>query len=229
MTYRDDLGAAQARAEAAERENERLRERLAEVAEERGRARALKIPLPKHFKLEETPSSLRVSWRWFKPQQHIFMLFFCIAWDAFLFFWYTGGATRGGWLFVVFPLVHVAVGIGITYSTIAGFLNRTRVIVEDGVLRTRVGPVPWAGNHTIARADLEQLYVTEKMSSTKSGSRTAYRLEAMDRSGQQHTLVRDLESVDQARWLEIAIERRLGIVDEPVLGEARREDLPTSS
>jgi hypothetical protein len=30
----------------------------------------------------------RASWRWFTPSV-IFLVFFCIAWDSFLIFWYS--------------------------------------------------------------------------------------------------------------------------------------------
>src|SRR5262245_34370871 len=67
------------------------------------------------------PREVTIEWRWFRPAQHLFALLFAVCWDAFLVFWYTTAAVSGGpWLVFVFPLIHVAVGVGITYGALSG-------------------------------------------------------------------------------------------------------------
>ncbi|MCB9596875.1 MAG: hypothetical protein H6719_29400 [Sandaracinaceae bacterium] len=158
--------------------------------------------------------------RWFSFQ-HIFLLFFCIAWDAFIVFWYTG-VTSGPapWIFYVFPIAHVAVGVGLTYRTLAGLLNTTRIAITGGVLTVRHGPIPWLGNRELPVHTLRQLYVRRKTSRTKNGgqsTRWSVHAETDDRVDLQ--LLSGLESEEQARYVEWVIEDHLGIVDRPDMGD----------
>lgn len=106
------------------------------------------------------PSTFTLRRRWFQPQ-HVFLLFFCIAWDSFLVFWYGSAfGTDAPWLMIVFPLAHVAVGVGLTYSVLAGFVNRTTLTLTPEALRVQHGPVPWRGNGTYARGDIRGVELT---------------------------------------------------------------------
>lgn len=88
----------------------------------------------------------------------IFLAFFCLAWNAFLVVGLSESQeeTPMLWLFLLFPIVHVAVGVGLTYYTLAGFLNFTEVTVRGGTLTVRQGPLPWKGNRTLSAIDLAQ-------------------------------------------------------------------------
>jgi hypothetical protein len=92
------------------------------------------------------------------------LLFFCIAWDAFLIFWYSialfGPAKQGNGfdlMMVVFPIGHVAVGVGLTYYVVAGFLNKTKVMVDFENLTVSHGPIPWRGNQSLRREDVKEI------------------------------------------------------------------------
>src|SRR6185503_9809473 len=126
LSYRDDLDAAQARAEAAERRAALLQKQL--DAQKPDPSAAPEVPIPERYTVSRHGDELSISWRWFKPGQHLFLLFFVIAWDAFLVNWYFGaGPGSGDIFFYVFPIAHVAAGIGLTYAVLTGFLNRTYV------------------------------------------------------------------------------------------------------
>jgi hypothetical protein len=213
-SYRDDLEAAQARADAAEREAAALKRKLEEMQRPRIHEGPT-VPIPERFKVERSANELRVWWRWFKPQ-HVGLLFFVIAWDAFLFFWYFGApAGRGGLLFQIFPIGHVAVGAGLSYHVLTGFLNRTTLEVRSGQLRVSHGPLPWSGNHTLRRDDLRQLFVTRTTKKNKQG----WDVRAVLDDGRELTLVSALDEKAQAEYLEDAFEQHLGIVDQRVAGE----------
>ena len=62
------------------------------------------------------------------------------------------------WVFV-FPLVHVAVGVGLTYSVLATLFNRTEVELTADSLRVRHGPIPWKGSFEASRGDLGSIVV----------------------------------------------------------------------
>lgn len=223
MTYRDDLEAAQARAEAADAEAKRLRKEVERLEKRDSVAVEIDVPIPERFRVTNTPVELAVRWRWFSPAQHVFMLFFAIAWDSFLLFWYFGAPGRdGGLIFKIFPLVHVAVGIGITYSVLTGFLNSTTIRYARERLIIKHGPLPWTGNRDLYANDLTQLFVRESRTTTRRRGRFdsqvaySYTLFAIDAGAREITLLKGLENVNEARYLERAFEGRLGIKNKHV-------------
>lgn len=192
----------------------------------RGRQR---VPLPERFKLDEGPGRLTVGWRWFSFV-HLFLVFFCLAWDSFLVVWYSVALGRLGvaeampanLLMVVFPLGHVAVGVGLTYYTLAGLLNRTTVEVSGGALRIRHAPLPWKGNRLIPGHEISQLFCEEKQSRGKNGSvHRAYHLQAVVGHERRRISLLSLEEPAQALYLEQRLEEELGIVDRAVPGELK--------
>jgi hypothetical protein len=175
------------------------------------------VPRPERFRIATT-GGLDVSWHWFSPK-YLFLALFCVAWDSFLVFWYgTVLFTGGPWIAVVFPVVHVAVGVGLTYSVLAHFLNRTRVSVDGDVLRVRHAPLPWAGARAIPVHDVAQIYCEHRQPSTSRSGRT-FAVSAVLRSGDKVTLLKGLEDANDALYLEQAIEDFLRIDDAPVGGE----------
>jgi hypothetical protein len=181
------------------------------------------VPLPEKFKLSSSGSSLRIEWRWWSPA-YIFLFLFCIAWDSFLFFWYSmalGGPAPV--FFMLFPIVHVAVGVGLTYLCLAGFFNRTVVKVDNRVLRVRHGPLPWPGNVDWSVNDLRQFFVRSQTHRGKHGSNETFDVVAVPAEGRRRPLLKRLPSQDQAIFVEQELERFLSIQDEPVPGEISRQ------
>ncbi len=106
-----------------------------------------KSPQPGTIKLRETARGQEALVRWFGPQ-YIFLAFFCVFWDGFLVVWYSAVLLAPSGIDIVaalFPLLHVAAGVSITYTTVAGFLNTTSIEVRGGRLRLTHGPLPWPG------------------------------------------------------------------------------------
>ncbi len=178
-------------------------------------------PLPSEPTYRTAPVAergpLEITRRWFRPH-HLGLLFFCVFWDGFLVVWYSlGSLMHVPLLFFIFPLLHVAVGLGLTYSTLAGLVNRTFIGVADGSLSIRHAPLPWFGNRSIPVEHLRQLYVRDRVSRGQSGNSTT-RWELLAETGDDRTLelVTGLPDRDQAEYLEWAIEEHLGIEDEPV-------------
>lgn len=185
-------------------------------------ARRAAIPIPDRFQVEEFPEGVGIWWRWFDVK-HVLMLSFCVSWFALLYIWYRNALARHDLVALLFPLLHVAVGVGMAYGTFAGFLNSTRIEVRDGRLTLRHGPIPWRGNVSIARADLDQLYCQQRLGKDEDGKvfRT-YDLMALLRDGRSRKLLTRLLEVNQALYLESCLERCLRIVDRPVEGEVNK-------
>lgn len=179
------------------------------------------VPIPERFKVDQQGGKLTIEWRWFNAT-FIFLLFFCGFWDSFLVVWYTTAMSSGDapLIMFVFPLIHVAVGVGLSWYTLAGLLNRTRIEVEQGTLRIRHFPLPWPGNREIPVGDLSQLFCDESVHRNKNSTTYTYNLHAMLRSGgRKLKLIGRLEKPELALFLEQKLESHLGIRDVPVQGE----------
>ena len=180
---------------------------------------AIRAPMPENVTLEHEADGLRLGYRWFSPK-YIFLLLFCVAWDGFLVFWYRTALEHPSPSDIAlwFPIAHVGVGLGLTYSTLAGFVNRTTVRVSNSQLTIRHGPLPWFGERTIPASEVSQIYREQTTSSSGNGTTTRYRLSAVLRNEQKRSLL-TCESADIALYLEQEVERYLGIADRHVVGE----------
>jgi hypothetical protein len=200
-------------------------------------ARRPVVPMPKNIRIlapegdtassYETASAYRAAppqarvileRRWFTPA-HVFFAFFCVTWDGVLAVWYSAAIRSPSLASLVFPMFHVAVGVLVTYATLCGFFNRTRIVLGDGRFMIVHAPLPWPGNRSVDVAALDQLYCQEHIGS--KGSRT-YSLNMRSKDGQTTQLLKGLGDADQALFIEQTLEARLGIVDQPVPGELTR-------
>ncbi len=188
--------------------------------------KTLRVPQPPTIEIDPGAGTRRIVKRWF-DYSYLGMIFFCVFWDGFLFCWYTLAFTQGGpWIMVLFPLLHVTVGVCITYSTLAGLFNRTVISIEDGFLVTTHGPLPWWGGARIPTSGIVQLYCTlASIQRWRSGN--AYYLAAMPvqlnalmQNGEQRVVLLSATKeeglfLEQTLedWLEIEPKRVPGQVD----------------
>jgi hypothetical protein len=176
------------------------------------------IAMPGGMFVDYGAQSLHIERRWFS-MKYVPMAFFCVAWDAFLIFWYSMAFTANpGWIFIVFPIAHVAVGVGLTYSTLAGFLNSTKVDVDSQFVSIAHGPMPWLGDRTIATGDVKQFYTKEDRG--EKGS--TFDLYLMTKDNKSIKMIDGMDSVDAGLFIEQQVESWLQIDDQPVAGEFPR-------
>ena len=189
------------------------------------------VPIPPRFTVEDNGQELVIRERWFQGSL-FFLLFFVIAWDCFLVGWYwmlivPNGGLDGPpgpfkWIFFVFPIIHVAVGAGLTYLVLAGFLNTTVIHVAEGLLTVRHGPLPWKGNLDLSTDGIEQIYCQSKITRNRDDGRTSttsrFEVHAVAHE-QKVKLLGGLQEADHALFVEQRLERFLGIEDQPIPGE----------
>ena len=182
----------------------------------------LDVPMPEKIKISHKEGKLEISYKWFNFI-FIFLIFFCIIWDGFMVVWHTISLTSGAWYMSLFGLLHTAVGIGLTYYTIAGFFNTTTVTAGMGNLEIRHHPVPWFGNKKIKTSEIRQFYSKEKISQGKNGQGFTYEIYAL-LAGQKPkvNILKGLQDAELALFIEQELEHYLGIKDEPVPGEIPR-------
>ncbi len=179
----------------------------------------------------EDEYGLSIQFSWFTPMAY-FLIFFCIGWDSFLLFWYTSaGGGDAPWIVYVFPLIHVAVGIGLTYYTLCLIFNKTHIDVDDKHLWVHHSPIPWwKGNVDLPVNDIDQIYVKEEKKQGEDGASYTYILLAKLKDGSTEKLL-DIGMTDSEKVLQLEelIENYLGIEDYPVRGEyGRHRTAPTT-
>lgn len=215
MSYRDDLAAAQARADAAERRARDLEQQLDDAKREAtqartgGRGEPIAV-IPARFKVSTDAATLRIEWRWFRPHTHLPLLLTWLVTSA--------GAVNvlrhagtAGWFAYALPL---ALAIGLTYVVLTGFVNRTTVTASTGQLAIAHGPLPWRRHRVVQHSDLRQLYVARMHRSS-----VMWELRAILTSGTELRLIARLDRLEQGRYLEHELERFMKIRDRAVVGE----------
>lgn len=171
-------------------------------------------PIPAGVRVTDDGLTRRMEYRWFTPTA-FGLLLFCIAWDSFLVFWYSmalGGAGGGGWdwIMIVFPVLHVAVGLGMTYSTLCLFVNRTQITVGDS-LTVHHGPLFWPGGVTLPADAVRRLYCEQVTHNRRRGVSFSYKLMAATADGRAVTLLASLDGLPKAKYFERQLERWLNL------------------
>lgn len=183
-------------------------------------------PVPSGVRVTDDGFTRRLEYRWFTPGA-FFLLFFCLAWDSFLVFWYSaafGGLVNGpggsfNLMMVVFPVLHVAVGLGMTYFCLCLFVNRTTVVVDDA-LGVSHGPLFWPGQARLPTGDIAALYCVSVVTRGKGGTSVTYQVKAKTTDGREVNLLSRLDTLPRAKFFERQLEAWLGLPPTAVAGEA---------
>lgn len=181
----------------------------------------LDVPMPKGFAVENQGYELSIVRRWLSAK-YFFLIFFCLFWDGFLLVWYGIAIAGRIWIMALFATFHAAIGLFLTYYTLAGFLNRTIVRVSPSLLAVNHGPLPWWGNKQLDTGGIAQVYCKEHIRRSRGTTSASFSVHAALHAGGEAKLVDDLDNADQALYLEQEVERFLGIKDVPVRGEMVR-------
>lgn len=182
---------------------------------------AVEIGLPARLERRKTPAGMEIIRKWLGVEI-VFMTFFAVIWDGFLVFWYDQAGRSGNLMLVLFPLIHVAVGVGVSYYAFIGWFNCTRIVFSPQKLAVIHGPFPWPGNLEINARTLKQLYTRQHVSRSRNGTSVTYAVHAITRDGKTRKILGGLSSSEQALYLEQEIEKFLDIEDKPVRGEYGR-------
>ena len=178
------------------------------------------VPMPKGINLNEKNGQLEIEVSWFRLS-NIFLTFFTMLWDSFMFGWFYSAISNGEFLMVLFGSLHGAVGVYLTYRVLSGYVNKTLITVSRQSLSVKIGPLPWPGNISIPSSEMAQLYSKRVITQGKN-STTSYEVHGIRKNGTHLALVKSLERSEEAFYLEQKIEDFLQIEDEPVRGEISR-------
>lgn len=180
------------------------------------------IGLPEQMHFVDHTTHIEILRKWFS-NQFLFLTGFVVFWDGILFMLYSRLTLDSPPMALAFPLLHVGVGVGLTYYVLAGWLNRTHIYVGQGRLEVRHAPIPWRGNLNIEATVLKQIYAKEATKTLRSWSRystaTGYEVRAVTKDGRNIKIVGGLNIQEQAIYIEQQIEKYLRIEDRAVPGE----------
>lgn len=179
------------------------------------------VPMPKSIEVFNTGTGLQLSYRWYSPK-YIGMIIFTLFWNGFMCVWHAISLSQGMLAMSLFGLLHTAIGLGVAYITLAGFLNRTTIFAELGLLTIQHHPLPWPGSKQVLTDQIDQLFCKEKVSHSKNGTNYSYEVYVALSDDAQVKLLSGLDMADQALFIEQELERYLGIKDQPVGGELPR-------
>ena len=173
---------------------------------------------PARMSVDEWGGIWTARWRWFSPV-HLFLAFFCAAWDSFLVFWYTMAFTdrNAPWIMVVFPIAHLAVGVGLTYFVLTGFLNRTTVRVAGGTLSVHHGPLPWRQPPSLDGHRIDHLTTAWDLATRRPGNPFTTTLSALLSDGSTVRLISGLRGAEESDWLRQELEQRFKLQPGPAM------------
>lgn len=182
---------------------------------------------PNKFVINPITDGLEIQYPWL-GKQHKGLLFFAIIWNAFIgfftFMMFFGMASEGDFepIVLCFMVPFYTVGISMAYYVLAGFLNRTTVTIRPQGVEAIHSPIPMFGtsNIRVDRRAIEQVYCRR---------RTAYKsndvpvhvfdIHYVEKGGDDTCLIKGLDTISKAVFIEQQIERLYVIDDIAVDGE----------
>lgn len=174
---------------------------------------------PEKLRIVDENGQGYMQWRWFHPMA-FGLLFFCIAWDSFLIFWYSSALFGMGgngapapfhWLSIIFPIGHVAIGVGLTYYTLCLFLNKTQIIYDGTYVIFRSGPIPTFRNRSFTSEEIRRLESESRFQSGKSGGQTIYQLFVVLADNTRKPLISYETDPALVRYVQRQLESWLGL------------------
>ena len=179
------------------------------------------VQLPKRMSAGQVDLGYQITIKWFSPK-FIFFLIFCLFWDGILSVFVFTFISQGEPHMILILSVHGLAGLGLTYYTIAGFLNTTIISIAGDQISVKMTPLPWFGMKTINAAGMQQFYCKQKISRGRNSTTITYEVHVKSADSGDYKLIAGLDKEEQAFFIEQEIEKYLGIKDVPVQGELMR-------
>lgn len=174
---------------------------------------------PERFDVRDDAVGYSATWTWRTPAVW-FLIPFTLFWNGFMVVWYSIALTQGEPLMAAFGTVHLAIGLGLAYYVATQLVNRTTIELTVDRLTVAHAPLWWPGARQLERSSISQLYVVEVVRTNKGRHSYTWTLMAVGSDGVGRELVTGLRTLEEGRYLEQTLEKKLGIADRAVDGEA---------
>jgi hypothetical protein len=96
-------------------------------------------------------------------------------------------------------------------AAIHAALSATRIVAGNGAISWRRSVLGMGSSHTIQVSDVDSILASTSIQQASSSGSTLYSLSLKSKSGKTYTLVDDIESRQEARWIVSQIEKRVGL------------------
>lgn len=161
-----------------------------------------------------TSGRFEATHRWSRGPELFFLGFFVLFWDGFLVLWYgalltnKAHASLGS---VLAPVLHVAVGVALTWFVLAKLVNRTQISVKEGIFRCRSGPIriPTHRQQVLDLGSLKNFSAALSVGRSRQREGQAkWEVLAEKKEGGEVVVLRAL-SAEEARFLSERLDRQL--------------------
>ena len=179
------------------------------------------IELPDGMKVSRLLGELEISYVWRRSASG-FLTFFAIFWNLMLLPFVAIAIWQGEYVILLFCGLHLLIGVGLLYYTLATFLNTTFVTVTPSELHIQHRPLPspFHRNRILSSRQIAQLFIKKYANGRTNGQPNwAFAVEALLQNQANVRLVGGLKTADFALYLEQEIERFLHIEDRKVAEE----------
>lgn len=191
--------------------------------------------IPPGIEVLKIESMLEIMINWRRSGKY-FTFFFGIMWNAFLLSFvvmaFAGGVGSAGFFLVIFLLPFIGVGAYLLYSGLAQIINTTFVTVNNRYVSIEHKPINFLmqKDQYYNREEVDQLYVKRySVGSTNGEPVYAFSVYLILKNGKKIALVKNLHSVETARFIEQEVENYLNIEDQVVNGEWSSDILKKNS
>lgn len=179
---------------------------------------SLAMPVPGGFTMFEGSQEIVFERKWFSIA-HLGTLVFAVVWNAFTYFFYimmmSGNVSV---IILLFPIMHLLVGLWLMYYSLCGFFNKTIIKANHQEVSVRHLPLPWGGEKVIHTSTISQLYIVEQTRKHRGSIIASYDIQVLLSNAHTISLVKGLDTREEALFLERTLERFLHIEDQPVEG-----------
>jgi hypothetical protein len=167
-----------------------------------------KMPIPEGLDVSQAGDAVVISRSW-RNLGAIPLFFFLVFWFGFLGVWYyIAFTTHAPLMMFLFPLVHLAVGVGLAYFAVSSLVNQTDVIISTSRVKCITRPLPWRGNQDLPAGDIRGVTVRERWGNRGS---VRYALMYVDTANKEHTLLASMARREQADFIAASIQEILGL------------------
>lgn len=195
-------------------------------AKQRLQQSVMETNLPKQLKIDYFADYICISRRWFTVRAIAAVLLSLLSTGA-TYYIFSGkmesmNLTGEQWFINLLPWLCVVFALVSSYVAIARCINHTDIYVSADTIEIKHQPLPWFGNKRLQASNIKQLYVREKIRvvNERSGqTRRYYSVETIPHTGPNFSLLKSLESSQQALFIEQEIEKFLNIENQRVRGE----------
>ncbi len=172
--------------------------------------------LPEEISFVDSTQAITIKKRWFEYGRILqmvvaFVINICAGYVLYQLSFFNGRGILLAGIIAIGLVVCViqVIGLWMLYKAICGFLNSTVIKVDHSSISIHFQPLPWFGAKTIKKDDIIQLAVVEKDYSDAVLNHVAYQLQIIVKNSAPIYLLHDLETPEQAQFIEQKIEQFL--------------------